>query len=821
MKRFKKRTLALVLASVVTVAGSFASERYKNSLMELNFVPRKDKSINMVLQTKDVYSGAVVPTKINSQTYVLNLPNVNSVVEQPNLSKVGGCVKDVKIETFPYTNEADGYTKITVTVNPEIALYGKAQLFLSGQGQGQAAIQGGSGLNSITGQDTQFNLMLILGFLVVMLLILLAYKNGRDKLNDLVGDNNNIEVDFKDAKKTEKPKPEPRKTGPVVSVQRKNSDISRFSSQSSGSSNLDKLRKLEEEKNITIEKAKAVDMDELFKQQVQVENPEAEVEEDDDENLALEEFLQGFSFDEDIEPEKVLEENLPLYDEALYNEIINNADLKFTNDDAVRINKLLNNEINDDTLRNIDKYLVSNPIKKRPSKKEILEDLIITYSIERNVSFSPEDIEALNNLIHVELDSDFVTDLRTNPERTQTMTKEIEADKEHLRKKSSMLTLNVKDMLPDLSEALENKAKGKLVQEKKQSEVIYVSEGYEVSTLSIAEGLPDLSKEINNKDAYKSKPSASIQYVDTSYEVEKLSLNDELPDLEDALKNPQKYKEEKPEVVVDESALLNNILNVEFKPFDDGTRDFEILNDIEDLSDELVVEEEKIEEIVSEKSLTEQIEKPETANNEVSQPQKAIEEKDKQLTNQEGIKPQPAVPQQPKVEAQQSQAKPEPQVKQPVKPQIKHQAQKPSVEADLKRVVPQKQAMPQKEKLRPAIQADRKPVSASAKQQPAPAKKKIDMVVGGETYVVVSSVEIDRRKGCHLAKGENGYVVLSYVNKKITVIKKYDALKSEKIQARLSEKISDETSRYLIRIGLNKFVIDVTEDEIKYVMDLC
>ena len=37
MRNFKKRTIALVLASVVTVAGSFASERFKNSLMSINF----------------------------------------------------------------------------------------------------------------------------------------------------------------------------------------------------------------------------------------------------------------------------------------------------------------------------------------------------------------------------------------------------------------------------------------------------------------------------------------------------------------------------------------------------------------------------------------------------------------------------------------------------------------------------------------------------------------------------------------------------------------------------------------------------------------
>ena len=37
MKHFKKRTIALVLASVVTVVGAFGAENYKNSLMSLKF----------------------------------------------------------------------------------------------------------------------------------------------------------------------------------------------------------------------------------------------------------------------------------------------------------------------------------------------------------------------------------------------------------------------------------------------------------------------------------------------------------------------------------------------------------------------------------------------------------------------------------------------------------------------------------------------------------------------------------------------------------------------------------------------------------------
>ena len=37
MRQFRKRTIALVLASAMTIAGSFASEQYKNTLMGLSF----------------------------------------------------------------------------------------------------------------------------------------------------------------------------------------------------------------------------------------------------------------------------------------------------------------------------------------------------------------------------------------------------------------------------------------------------------------------------------------------------------------------------------------------------------------------------------------------------------------------------------------------------------------------------------------------------------------------------------------------------------------------------------------------------------------
>ena len=77
-----------------------------------------------------------------------------------------------------------------------------------------------------------------------------------------------------------------------------------------------------------------------------------------------------------------------------------------------------------------------------------------------------------------------------------------------------------------------------------------------------------------------------------------------------------------------------------------------------------------------------------------------------------------------------------------------------------------------------------------------------------------------KNMGCHLAKGEEGYVVLGYIGDKIFKIRQYGELKSTKIQSRLSEKLSDNHYRYIVRIGMNKFILDVCDENIEYVMDL-
>ena len=97
---------------------------------------------------------------------------------------------------------------------------------------------------------------------------------------------------------------------------------------------------------------------------------------------------------------------------------------------------------------------------------------------------------------------------------------------------------------------------------------------------------------------------------------------------------------------------------------------------------------------------------------------------------------------------------------------------------------------------------------------------KKDCKINGETYTILSTSNITEKIGCHLAKKDGKYFVLSFVGKNIKELISYDSLKSEKIQARLQEKISETESKYLVRIGLKKIIINFKNNDIEFLMEL-
>ncbi len=655
MKQFKKRTIALVLASVITVVGAFGAENYKNSLMSLKFESGSNGAVNMTLLTKRNYEQTISPVKKDATTYVIMLPETNS--KMPSNPELAGDVESVNVRTMPYTTSSKGYTKITIKTAPNAMLTAQKALYIPDKSaeteaetnavpQSQSSLEPVSPINkdrtdavddygserartnensssngvsqtapvdikksvkqfepnkesdsqesinnltnsslpTETSDSTHSNdiLLLVLAAILVVTLCVYFYIRAREKMAALVGE----QPDFSDDESDKKKKLEKKQASKRKQIK---SEIRKLDKMYSKPMKMP-VNDIMVEPTIPIAQKTVnevepqvdniVDLDELFQEKT---NP-SEVKVDtletaDEENSALEDFLSGFSFDESNFLEN--EEEQKAFDEELYEKFINDENLKFSKFDIEKIEKLLNSEISDETMKNIESFAVTNPIEKKPSKREMLENFVTTYTVNQNVSFSKDDVDVLNKLMSVELDNDFITDLRTNPNRINEMRQEIEKQSSKPHKSSELLTLNVKDMLPDLSEALKQQG-GRKIESNAQPQVVYYSEGYDVSTLSLKDKLPDLSVEINNDAAYESRPSDEVALAESGYEVAKMSVSDDLPDLEDALNNPEKYKEKDVSVEVDEEALLKNISNISFKPFYDGSEEFEILNDFDD-----------------------------------------------------------------------------------------------------------------------------------------------------------------------------------------------------------------------------------------------
>lgn len=881
MKQFKKRTIALVLASVITVAGSFAASNYKNSLMSLTFTAGENGAIGMAVETKSAYTGNVSPVRRDANTYILTLSEVNSLVKgMPNIQQVSSDISSVEIKTLPYSNNAKGYTRVIIKTYNPVNIQAENKIYIPSkdepqeslavnddnqvdrneqlrrraeqekeeiarrkaerlqreqearelerekalqQQQPQQVVQpvppidntpSADAYNAIqeTAEKDPYTVLLtVFGTLIIFSVIAFFVIKASHKIQEVTGEK--LDIDTSDEKE-EKPKEETKRKKIKNAIKKLDTAYSKSAVPQSQPAPV-KTAKPAEELNV-------VDLDELFKEQQEKAKEENEtVVADDEENDALAEFLSGFSFEEETENNEQSEESAG-YDEEYYNKLVQDNNMSFNEDDIDCINQLLNSEINDNTMNNISDYAVSKPLKvKLVSQEEIIEDLVTTYKISQDILFSSEDIATLRNLLSVELDNDFITDLRTNPERTREMQQEIEASRNKKRKHSEILTLSVKDMLPDLSEAL-RKQGGRKIESEVKPITVYASEGYEVSTLSLGDALPDLSKEIHNKDAYKAKPSAELEIVDNSYEVEKLSLSDSLPDLRDVLKNPSKYETPKAEPVkVDEDALLKNISNVQFKPFYDGSESFEILNDFEASS---------VDDIQNEFSqfgnfeITKEEEYVETSDHKPYDDFESLYSNEYFDLDNMKDEPEPQVQPEPKLEPKPEVKKQEPEAKEefvPLKLERKRDENviaskrvRTQISDDIMKKIQETKAE-RLERREKAIQR-----KAAPRQEEPVKQSEIKCIIDNETYTIISTAEFSEEKGCHLAKKDDGYAVLGFIGSKLIKIKEFDTLKSERIAARLSEKLPEGVSRYIIRIGLNKFIVNVTNDNIEYLMAL-
>lgn len=129
MKHYKKRTIALCLASVITVVGAFGAENYKNSLLSLEINSGSGGYISITAFTEKPYNLPIKTMRQDANTYVLVFPETDCDAKLPKLNNYEN-IESIGISTFPYTDEKDGYTKITVKTLGTPVLKAKTMLFI-------------------------------------------------------------------------------------------------------------------------------------------------------------------------------------------------------------------------------------------------------------------------------------------------------------------------------------------------------------------------------------------------------------------------------------------------------------------------------------------------------------------------------------------------------------------------------------------------------------------------------------------------------------------------------------------------------------------
>ena len=97
----------------------------------------------------------------------------------------------------------------------------------------------------------------------------------------------------------------------------------------------------------------------------------------------------------------------------------------------------------------------------------------------------------------------------------------------------------------------------------------------------------------------------------------------------------------------------------------------------------------------------------------------------------------------------------------------------------------------------------------------------VKCIIDGEEFNIISTTTLQDNIGCHLATTSKGAVILAFEGSKLRVFRHYDALTSKHIQARLTVNPDGTAPRYIIRNGKNKFIVEIKNNHIEFVMDLC
>ena len=838
MRHFKKRTVALCLASVITVLGAFGDDAFSNNLVDLQVTKGSGGRVELTAYTEKPYEQSIMTERIGDNMYNITFPGAKSSIKRmPDLSNCEN-IESIQVSTFPTTTGQEGFTRIFIKTINEPRLSTRTTLFLhyndggainsisttpavkkvqpaapppkketsywDAMNSSPAAKTNASqtqpaatsvpkkpktektyqeenkeeksdqisedfpvNYNDIPTESGNERWLMIIGIAVVLLLVAFIYFLGKDKMASVVGEQNKIDLndDEKDKKKKRTTKKIRKTINNLDQKYRNNPSAERINIVTGAIIEPEEVKPPEEvqKKEEEVPEPVVVDLDTLFNEKTkgaaEQDTPENTEEHDD-----LAEFLNDFSFEEEIAASEAEE---PTFDEELYEKTINEGDVHFSKEDKDRIAVLMRNEISDETMDNISEFAPSEPLEpKVPPEVTKLENLLAEYTIKQDLSFSKDDVDTIKRLMNVEMDESFINDLRTNSERTEQMRQELENKEKKPHKASEIITLNVKDLLPDLSKELKKQG-NKRIESEAKPDVVYFSEGYEVSKLSVSNDLADISGALKKQKKDDFRPSDNLPIVENGYEVQTLSIKDELPDLADVRANPKKYEDKKPKEKIDEDALLRSISNVKFKPF------------YENVQNEL-----------------NQFEGFEVINSGESEPD--IKEDDTEPIFENDIGRGTVID----LDEENKGAK--------------------GTDDDAQKLIKIIEAQ-QLERQKKETQLAEKTHQAAKTDENKPAVKQINAVckVNDKQYHIIKTIPCSQNFSCCLAHDNDGYDILGRLNGGYQLLKHYDSLNTENIQSRVNEKNVDGSVQYLIRVSIHKFVVNVTQNSMEFVMDLC
>lgn len=856
MKRFKNRTVAICIASLITVLGAFGAENYSNTLMSLNINSSSDGVVSLTAYTQKPFKGQLQTEVEGGGVYSIILPETNSNIDsEPNIRGYAN-ITDIEISTMPYSGEMKGYTKIRIktygnpTIKPKTMLYLPNNNSSNKKSAKQSATSTSywdqhqqysvntennnsqkkelnqkvkkvsttaknkvvtspspseqvKNTNKTSDVSSNYNkysnnekLWIYILFAIVIVGVISLFVMGKDKMASIVGGQDDFDFDDEDKKSIRK---KIKKLDKAISKKA----VLYTPKTANNAIKTEDVKTLEKENEPNIKNEEdteeIIDLDSLFDQYTNENN----IEESNDDIDDLASFLDNFSNDD--EPVKE-EDYKTVFDEEFYEDVIKNRNIAFSKSDLKKLAELIQNEVSEDTLNNLSKYVPHTRKKVVIDKTKLMEEILSEYAVKQNIIFTTEDVDVLKSLMSVELDSDFITDLRTNSKLNKKASTEDNKNVSNPLREQKTNVLKVHDLLPNLSEELK-KIGNKPIESNAKPPIVYYMDGYDVEKLEVNSELPDITKAINEKDAWKYKPSEVVPKAIDGYKTQTIAVADKLPDLADVKAHPEKYKEKIKEIIVpDEEALLNSLNNVKFKPFyeekDDKIQSYENKNKLEqpiqttsvkiDKNINVSVNKQKEEEVKNEKN----IEKPQKV-------EKSIQEK-------QNISPVNLKKNEQKIKKTSETLTYDEILKKNMMVNIDKEK-----DIEIQKLTNNKKNIESHLELKNSVEND----SNTAKVPENVVTKKHEQGIQHPSDII-KSVEC---KGitCLLMKNDKGYNIIGKTECGVKYLKHYDVLKTENLQARINEVKKDGTTQYLIRVSIHKFIVDVLNGNMEFVMDLC